>query len=251
MNNNPQWLNDMLRTGDKIIEEGKARDQALAREARLNDKRSPMKQIVDGIQTLIALALGVVGLFIGGMNFGWIGALVLGAVFFFGTAIGFGLIEEWFGGKAEKRLWKNRPADRTRDDLLQFWESRFDAPLLKELVDEIDLNGAAWVMDDKANFILRMHTGERLYIGQSDDGSGVLVQKRGGKGFNLRDAWHIMLGRKSVGDDSCTVTGNKKAKAEMWAAARLLDIEVNGYQPDAYALEVHQRMKKEYKENRP
>jgi hypothetical protein len=36
----------------------------------------------------------------------------------------------------------------------------------------------------------------------------------------------------------------------MWAAARLFDIDVKGYEPDAFALEVHQNMKQQYKEAR-
>ncbi|MGI9224491.1 MAG: hypothetical protein ACR2QX_08465, partial [Woeseiaceae bacterium] len=48
------------------------------------------------------------------------------------------------------------------------------------------------------------------------------------------------------GSDSVKPNGNKKAKAEMWAAAKLLGLTVNGYQPSAYALEAHKRMQRDF-----
>ncbi|MEE4160860.1 MAG: TrbC/VirB2 family protein [Woeseiaceae bacterium] len=250
MNNNPQWLNDVLRTGDKIIAEGKARDSALAQEAMLNDTRPLRQQIVEGLQGLVALAVAIVGLFVGGSAFGWIGALVLGVVGFFGAVFVFHFVGEKFSDMAEKRLWKNRPQDRTRDDLLQYWEAKFGVPIRKELVDEIDQNGRAWVMDDKANFILRMHTGERVFVGNKD-ASGLDVTPRGGRKLDMRTAYLMMLIRASAGSDSCKLNGRKKDLALMWAAARLFDIDVKDYEPDAFALEVHQNMKRQYQEARP
>ena len=250
MNNNPQWLNDVLRTGDKIIVEGKARDSALAQEAMLNDTRPLRQQIVEGVQGLVALAVAILGLFVGGFAFGWIGALVLGAVGFIGTVFVFNYVGEKFGDMAEKRLWKNRPQDRTRDDLLQYWEAKFGVPIRNELVDEIDQNGTAWVMDDKANFILRMHTGERFFVGNKD-ARGLDVNPRGFRKLDMRTAYLMMLIRASAGSDSCKLHGRKKEVALMWAAARLFGIDVKDYEPDAFALEVHQNMRRQYKEARP
>jgi len=79
-------------------------------------------------------------------------------------------------------------------------------PIRKELVDEIDQNGTAYLM---------------------------------------------MLIRASAGSDSCKLNGRKKDLALMWAAARLFDIDVKDYEPDAFALEVHQNMKRQYQEARP
>jgi len=103
VNNYPQWLNDVLRTGDKIIAEGKARDSALAQEAMLNDTRPLRQQIVEGVQGLVALAIAIVGLFIGGSAFGWIGALVLGGVGFLGAVFVFHFVGEKFSDMAERR----------------------------------------------------------------------------------------------------------------------------------------------------
>ncbi len=48
-----------------------------------------------------------------------------------------------------------------------------------------------------------------------------------------------------------TLRTGDKSKAHMWAAARIIGLEVHGYEPDPYALETHQNMKKKYKETRP
>jgi hypothetical protein len=250
VNNNPQWLNDMLRTGDKIIEEGKARDRALAREARLNDTRPVRQQIVEGMQSLVALAVAIVGLFVGGMNFGWIGAIVLGAVGFVGTIFLFGILGDRMSGMAENRLWKQRPQDRTRDDLKQYWQSKFGSPISEELLKEVDLDGAAWVIDKKANFILRLKSGGRLYVGHPD-GATLRVEKRGGGGIDARDAMLMMLARKSAGAEAAQPTGDDKTRARLWAAAQIVGLDVVGYEPDAMALEVHRQMQQQYKETRP
>jgi len=264
MYSNPKWLNDVLRTGDKIIQDGEAsRDRAEATRKLLDEtlagaegnavtsSGTTLGEIMEGIQTLIALAVGVLGLFVGGASFGWIGALVLGAVGFIGTVFLFAMIDDKFGNMAENRLWKKRPPERTRDELLGIWESKFGSPLHQEVIDEIDLNGAAWVMDKKANFILRLHNGERLYVGYPDGSNALLVEMRGGKGVSQRDAWLMMLARKSAGAKACRPRGDDKSNAHLWAAARILGLEVHGYKPDAYALEAHQKMKKDYKETRP
>ncbi len=252
MDNNPKWLNDMLRTGDKIIQEGNERRRDLAREQRLarGGGKATLGEIIEGAQALIAGAVGIVGLFIGGNAFGWIGALVFGAVGFVGTILLFAWLGDKMGDMAENRLWKNRPQDRTRDDLKDYWESKFGSPISEQVLKEVDLDGAAWVMDKKANFILRLKSGERLYVGHPDGGA-LRVEKRGGKGFDARDAWLMMLARKSAGAKACKPDGDKKANAHMWAAAQIVGLEVVGYEPDAFALEIHQNMKQQFKETRP
>ena len=71
----------------------------------------------------------------------------------------------------------------------------------------VDLDGAAWVMDSKANFILRLKSGERLYVGHPD-GATLRVEKRGGRGIDARDAMLMMLARKSAGAKAAQPNGD-------------------------------------------
>lgn len=263
MSNNPKWLNDVLKTGDKIIQDGEAASHARDRTRQQMDEirtitggggaqvsGTTFGEIIEGAQTLIAFAAGIVGLFVGGMSFGWVGAIVLGVVGFIGAIFLFDYLGDKMRDMAENRLWKKRPDDRTRDDLKGYWESKFGSPISEQVLKEIDLDGAAWVMDKKANFILRLKNGERLYVG-FPDGVALKVEKRGGKGVDARDAWLMMLARKSAGAKATQPGGDKKSNAYLWAAAQIVGLEVVGYEPDAFALEVHQKMKQQYKETRP
>ena len=263
VDNNPKWVNDLKRTGDQLVRDSEARGV----EREMNQKRlkdllgggdgsggaqvsgTSLGEIIEGAQTLVAFAFGVVGLFVGGTIFGWIGAIALGAVGFIGTIFVFGFLEDKMRDMAENRLWKRWPQDRTRDDLKEFWESKFGSPISEQVLKEIDLDGAAWVMDKKANFILRLKSGERLYVG-FPDGVALRVEKRGGKGLDARDAWLMMLARKSAGAKATKPAGDEKMKAYLWAAAQIIGLEVVDYKPDAFALEVHQKMKQEYEGKR-
>lgn len=263
MNNNPKWLNDVLRTGDKIIQDGEAASHARDRTRQQMDEirsitgggggqvsGTTLGEILEGAQTLIAFAAGIAGLFVGGVSFGWIGAILLGVVGFIGTIFLFGYVGDKMRAMAENSLWKKWPHDRTRDDLKEYWKSKFGSPISEQVLNEIDLDGAAWVMDKKANFILRLKNGECLYVG-FPDGVALKVAKRGGKGIDARNAWLMMLARKSAGAKATKPGGDKKSNAYLWAAAQIVGLEVVDYEPDAFALEVHQDMKQQFKETRP
>lgn len=134
--------------------------------------------------------------------------------------------------------------EHVESELARLWHDKFDRHLRPELVAEIEDGGNAWKMDRKGNFILKMKGGKKLFVGYKKTADGrdpeLLVQKRGGGfSFTKLDAYHMMLGQRSLGRKSISLTyGTKKHKAMMWAAAKLLDIDVKGYEPDRRALKL-------------
>ena len=208
------------------------------------------QSFADAIGTLLAMVLTVVGLFVGASIGGWIGALALGAIgFIAGLAIVWTL-ESWIKGMAEKRLWRARGHDHTSEKLRSYWQARFDSELDEELIDDIDESGSAWVMDRKGNFILRMRSGQKLSIRQNIEGDIAVTQP--GRQFTPADAYRMALVRASAGETSMRpTTGNKKAKALMWAAAKLVGLDTGDYRPDALALRTLDEMRRQFPERRP
>ncbi|MDJ0929093.1 MAG: hypothetical protein QNJ73_15760 [Gammaproteobacteria bacterium] len=206
------------------------------------------QSFADAVGVLVAMAGAIAGLFIGGSIGGWILAIVLGVVGFVAPILAVIWLEDLFKGMVEKRLWRNRPHDRTSDQLREYWRHKFDAELDDRLLDDIAENGAAWVMDKRGNFILRTRTGDRLFVGHANKGdAGITVEKRGSRKFTAEDALLVMLARRSAGATTAGLTsGNKKAKALMWAAAKLAGLEVVDYEPDARAIEALDELRRQF-----
>ena len=195
--------------------------------------------------TLLAMVLGACGLFLGASIGGWLGALALGVI---GFIAGIGIVwtlEGWIRGLAEKKLWRTRGPDHTSDKLRSCWQARFDAKLDEGLIDEIDDSGSAWIMDRKGNFILRMRSGQKLSIGQDSGGDITVTQL--GRRFRPADAYRMAIARASAGATTMRPTiGTRRAKALMWAAARLAGLDTGDYRPDALALRTLDEMRRQF-----
>lgn len=200
-----------------------------------------------GLIGLLGLAGFVVG-FLLGANFldaGWIGVLIMVGCAVLGFIVGAApimLLQSGMRAIYEKILWRRQGKDNTAQSLIQFWESRFGAPPAPELVDRIEDNGSAWIMDARGNFILQMKNGGKLFVGHEKDNNGEMrqtVRKAGRGGFDEHDARNMMQVHRSLGRRSIRVyNGSKKTKRLMWAAAKLTDIDVEDYQPDRRALQL-------------
>lgn len=198
----------------------------------------------DAVGVLAAMVLGVGGLFIGGGLWGLFGALGLGALGFIVGTFGVMFLESSFKGFFEKRLWRARGHDHTSQKLKTFWEAKFGSIIDERLVDAIDESGTAWVIDRKGNFILRLRSGKKLYVG--DDGDGVSVTLPGRK-FTAEDAYRLMLGRASAGARTLgKLTGTRRHVALMWAAAKLVGLDVSDHRPDARALQALEDMRRQF-----
>lgn len=79
--------------------------------------------------------------------------------------------------------------------------------------------------------------------------TGVIVEtERGWLGFlepiTLAEAWHVALAHYSLGKRKISFNNaSRKAKAQLWAAATMLDIRIENYTPDARALEFLQQLR--------
>lgn len=204
----------------------------------------------------LAGLLGFAGLIIGlllGANFldkGWVGvALMIGAAAL-GLVVGMApvLMLEW-GTRAiyEKFLWRRQGKANNAETLVEFWDAKYGAPPLPALVNAVENNGSAWIMDSKGNFVLKMNNGKKLFVGHEKDEHGNVrqtVRKEGKGSFDEADAHNMMLVHKSLGRTSISLhDANKKNGRMMWAAAKLADIDVEDYQPDRRALELLNEMR--------
>ncbi len=113
---------------------------------------------------------------------------------------------------SEKRLWAGRGPENTAEALIQSWTDRFGVAPDPVFVHAIDEDGAAWIIDHKGNFIVRFGNGREYFIGSDPDESAPVLnaKKRGGRGFDIEDAFAIMLANRSLGHSSvqlpCSMT---------------------------------------------
>lgn len=228
-------------------------DMQMGRRAAGHDQSGPNPPAATGGDIWSGL-IGLLGLagFIGGLllgaNFldkGWIGVLIMIGSAGLGLAVIVApimLLQSGIRAIYEKSLWRRQGKVNTAESLVQFWETKFGAPPSPELVNLVDDHGSAWIMDAKGNFIVRMKSGGKLFVGHEMDANGEsrqTVRREGGGGFDEHDAYNMMQVHKSLGRRSiCLHNGSKKTKRLMWAAAALADIEVDDYQPNRRALQL-------------
>lgn len=143
-----------------------------------------------------------------------------------------------------------RREDKSAETLIGLWTAKFGTRPHPDLIAAIE----DWKTDRRGNFHFRMQSGRKLFVGykKTEDNGGQLkpvVESEGGwfawlKETPITDAWHIMLAQYSLGHRSINFTfGSRKAKAQAWAAATMLDIKVKNYEPDAQALEYLQQLR--------
>lgn len=212
-----------------------------------NPPASTGGDIWSGLLGLLGLAGFIVGLLLGAnfLDKGWVGVLIMVGSAVLGLAVAVGpilLLQSGIRAIYEKSLWRRHSKDSTAELLVRYWEAKFGAPPSPEVINRVGDNGSAWIMDAKGNFILRTKTGSKLFVGYEKDANGNMeqtVHKKGGGKFDEQDAHFMMQVQKSLGRRSvCLHIGSKKAKRLMWAAAKLADIDVEGYQPDRRALQL-------------
>ena len=228
-------------------------DMQMGRRAAGHDEAGPNRSaqggsdIWSGLIGLFGLAGFIVGLLLGAnfLDKGWIGVLIMIGSAALGLAVAVGpllLLQSGIRAIYEKFLWRRQGKSNTAESLMQFWEARYGAPPARDLINAVDNNGSAWIMDAKGNFILRMKNGGNMFVGHEKDENGEMqevVRRDGGGRFDEHDAGNMMLVNKSLGRRSIGLyIGNKKTKRLMWAAAKMADIDVEGYQPDRRALQL-------------
>ena len=90
-----------------------------------------------------------------------------------------------------------------------------------------------------------MKGGRKLFVGEkTTENSGgkikAVVESEGGwfSKSTIQDAWHMMLAQYSLGRRTISIDfGSKSSKAQMWAAATMMDMTIENYTPDARAVE--------------
>lgn len=207
--------------------------------------------IWSGLAGLLGSAGLIVGLLLGAnfLDKGWAGVVIMLGSAALGLVIGAApilLLQRGIRIIYEKSLWRRQAKDNTADGLVQFWDAKYGAPPLPKLLEAMDGNGSAWIMDGKGNFVLRMKSGKSLFVGHEQDDNGEMkpVVRSEGKGFDIEDANNMMLVERSLGRTSITLlNAGKKNGRLMWAAAKLADIDVDGYRPDRKALQLMNDLK--------
>ncbi len=228
-------------------------DMQMGRRAAGHDEAGPNRpaqgggDIWSGLIGLFGLAGFIVGLLLGAnfLDKGWVGVLIMIGSAVLGLAVAVGpimLLQSGIRAIYRKFLWRRQGKTNSAESLTQYWEARYGAPPSRDLINAVDNNGSAWIMDARGNFILRMKNGGELFVGDEKDENGNMAQvvrKDGGGRFDEHDASNIMQVQKSLGRRSvCLHIGSKKTKRMMWAAAKMADIDVEGYRPDRRALQL-------------
>jgi hypothetical protein len=202
------------------------------------------RTIWEGLGALAGLAGAVAGFFIGanaldeGVLVGLLamaGGTILG---FLAGTVPFILLENGWQAIGEKMMFARRGSDATAQNLAQYWADMFGVTPERELIEAVDENGAAWVMDKHGNFIMRMRGGKTLFVGYRGGGEHAIVEKQRGRGFDAEDARLLMLAHRSLGRSSISLNGNKKVMRLLWIAAKQADMELSGYKPDKRALQM-------------
>jgi hypothetical protein len=221
------------------------------------ESSNPSKQTLwDGLAALTGLA-GVVGGFLLGASFYdgnntlmtllvMAGTTVLG---FLAGVVPVMLLENGWKAIGERILFARRGTDATAQNLAQYWSDKFGVVPERALIEAVDENGRAWVMDKSGNFILRMRGGKTLFVGHEGGGVGaeqaVVEKRRGGRRFDAEDARLYVLVYRSLGRSEISLTGgSKKAMRLLWVAAKQGGLEVPGYQPDKRALQMMNKLRR-------
>ena len=127
------------------------------------------------------------------------------------------------------------------------WEARFGRPIAPRLLAAVAEDGSAWTMDGKGTFQLRMDSGKVFTVGLIQGDLRAETSGRGGK--PLEDAYHLVLIHKSLGHESIRITeGSKSNQRGLWAAASLVGLEVQDYEPDGKAVRMLAELKREGRE---
>jgi len=144
-----------------------------------------------------------------------------------------------------KMFGRNRNRDdKSPETLAGLWTAKFGTRPHPDLLAAIE----DWKLDRRGNFRFRMKGGRKLFIGHkaTETSRGQLktvVESEGGWFAwlgepSLSDVWHMMLAQYSLGRRTISIDfGSKTAKAQMWAAATMMDMKVENYAPDARAIE--------------
>jgi hypothetical protein len=147
---------------------------------------------------------------------------------------GFGKIADTHFPEEAAAIRKDIEQEQVDSELAGLWNDKFDAKLRKDLVEQIEDDGAAWEMDRKGNFLLGMKGGKKLFVGYKkvagEKEERLICEKRGGGfSFSKLDALHIMQGNRSLGHSQLsTFVGTRKHKAMMWAAAKVVGVKFAG-----------------------
>ena len=134
-----------------------------------------------------------------------------------------------------------RREDRSAETLIGLWTAKYGTRPHPDFVAAIE----DWKTDRRGDFQFRMKGGRTLFVGEkATESSGgkvkTMVESEGGwfSKSTIQDAWHMMLAQYSLGRRTISIEfGSKSSKAQMWAAATMMDMTVENYTPDARAIE--------------
>jgi len=135
---------------------------------------------------------------------------------------------------------KNRD-DKSPEALAGLWTAKFGTRPHPDLLAAIE----DWKLDRRGNFRFRMKGGRKLFVGhkatETSRGQVKTVVESEGRWFSkptIADAWHMALAQYSLGRRTISIDdGSRNAKAQLWAAATMMDMKVENYAPDARAIE--------------
>lgn len=143
---------------------------------------------------------------------------------------------------------KNRD-DNSPERLIELWTVKFGARPHDHLIASIE----DWKMDRRGAFRFRMRGGRKLFVGdrvnEETGRTETFVESEGGffSKMSMQDCWHIVLAQYSIGKRSIKIhMGTRKAKAQMWAAAKLMSMEIENYQPDRMAMEYLEELRQSF-----
>lgn len=145
---------------------------------------------------------------------------------------------------------KNKRDDKSSETLAGLWTAKFGTRPHPELIEAIE----DWKMDRRGNFRFRMTGGRKLFVGHkaTETSRGqvkTVVESEGGwfawlKETTIADAWHMALAQYSLGRRTISIDyGSKNSKAQLWAAATMMDMKVENYAPDGRAIEYLQQLR--------
>lgn len=131
--------------------------------------------------------------------------------------------------------------DKSPETLAGLWTAKFGTRPHPELIEAIE----DWKMDRRGNFRFRMKGGRKLFVGhkatETSRGQIKTVVESEGRLFSkstIADAWHMALAQYSLGRRTISIDeGSRNSKAQLWAAATMMDMKVENYAPDARAIE--------------
>jgi len=206
--------------------------------------------LAEAVGTAVALA-GAAGGFVFGLLLvgrGQAGWLAVGGLTIGGLAAGAllsGLVGGAFRRGRTAGAWSGGPP-RDAESFERMWEARFGEAPRAELLEEVDDGGRGWTVDRNGNFLIRTRGGKQLFVGRRGDGARDVVETSGRGEFTEAVAFALVAVHQSLGKEKLRVgEGSKSARRLIWAAARLRGMEVEGYVPDAKALELYDRISRD------